>query len=148
MPLHPRHPNSLWLRSGACLCPYDLDRKKNDIGGGTPFVFDLFLIGNGYLFYNVSSHVCHVGEQTCIVDEGTISCQCSPTQFVSSCSMVAVSVASPRSSSGLQFWSNSSSKGHQACPLLLRNHSNVVTFSISRWYWLARLFGLGQVTTC
>ena len=61
--------------------------KKSDVGGGVPFVFDLFLIGNGHLFYNVSSHV---GEQTC-VDEGAISCQRSPTQFVSSHSMAAVS---------------------------------------------------------
>ena len=92
MPLHPCHPDSLWLRSGTGPCPYDLDRKKNDIGGGTPFIFHLFLIRNGHLFYNVSSHVHRVGEQTC-VDEGAISCQHSPTQCVSSCSMAAVSVA-------------------------------------------------------
>ena len=73
-------------------------RRVMERNSGMLFIFDLFLIRNGHLFYNVSSHVHCVGEQTC-VNEGAISCQCSPTQFVSSRSMAAVSVASPRSSS-------------------------------------------------
>ena len=122
------HPNSLWLRSGTHPCPYDLDRKKNDIGGGTPFVFDLFLLGNGHLFYNVSSYVCCVGEQICI-NEGAISCPMS--MFTHSICMLSPNGGGVRGLSSLYIWNNSSSKGHQARPLLLWHHSDVVTFSIS-----------------